>query len=408
MEQGHPLLLQQEHQSEQEQPPSQGRQRRRKNVCLFGISADPPTGTAGHVGIVQQLISYLQCNNDKQNEKDNDNDNTTNTSPQEEQQVEEKLGIKNSNDHEDEDDNVVPYLPHMDEIRILPVYRHTFVEKRDRLVSFEHRLEMCRRSFGHLSSSSSLPSSNQRPVVVVVSDDEYQSWKYAAAAAATNHQSSSSSTNDPTTTTHNAVGTAALLDYLHYNEPETTFYFCLGADSFLSLLQGQWKASARVHAHLQGRFIVVNRIMMNHHPDDNDKNNSNDNNNNDSAVAVAKPTPQQNNEQDTSLQSLVQSVQGARLLPPNPLLGNVSSSHVRALLQNPIQRKALLRRATATTTTKLFSTAADPTTKDDDHHDDHPNKDHLDDDAYNNKERWILPSVLEYIEEHQLYQSVVE
>jgi ATP-binding cassette subfamily B (MDR/TAP) protein 1 len=46
----------------------------RKKVCLFGLSADPPTGTGGHVGIVQKLAS----------------------------------------------------LPNFDEIRVLPVYRHTF------------------------------------------------------------------------------------------------------------------------------------------------------------------------------------------------------------------------------------------------------------------------------------------
>jgi hypothetical protein len=28
---------------------------RRKSICLFGLSADPPTGYGGHVGIVQAL-----------------------------------------------------------------------------------------------------------------------------------------------------------------------------------------------------------------------------------------------------------------------------------------------------------------------------------------------------------------
>lgn len=28
---------------------------RRRSVCLFGLSADPPTGIQGHVGIVQAL-----------------------------------------------------------------------------------------------------------------------------------------------------------------------------------------------------------------------------------------------------------------------------------------------------------------------------------------------------------------
>lgn len=49
---------------------------RPRRVCLFGTSADPPTGTAGHVGIVQTLAALP--------------------------------------DHA------------FDEIRVLPVYRHTF------------------------------------------------------------------------------------------------------------------------------------------------------------------------------------------------------------------------------------------------------------------------------------------
>jgi len=47
---------------------------RRRQVCLFGLSADPPTGQGGHVGIVQALSQQ----------------------------------------------------PNFDEIRILPVYRHTY------------------------------------------------------------------------------------------------------------------------------------------------------------------------------------------------------------------------------------------------------------------------------------------
>ena len=30
---------------------------RRKQVCLFGTSADPPTGQGGHLGIAQHLVS---------------------------------------------------------------------------------------------------------------------------------------------------------------------------------------------------------------------------------------------------------------------------------------------------------------------------------------------------------------
>ncbi len=35
----------------------QGRGMRRRRVCLFGTSADPPTGEGGHLGIVRHLAS---------------------------------------------------------------------------------------------------------------------------------------------------------------------------------------------------------------------------------------------------------------------------------------------------------------------------------------------------------------
>jgi hypothetical protein len=35
----------------------------RKRTCLFGTSADPPTGTGGHLGIVTHLASMESNNN---------------------------------------------------------------------------------------------------------------------------------------------------------------------------------------------------------------------------------------------------------------------------------------------------------------------------------------------------------
>jgi nicotinic acid mononucleotide adenylyltransferase len=69
--------------------------RRRRQVCLFGTSANPPTGDGGHVGIVKAL-----CN-----------------------------------------------LERFDEVRVLPVYQHTFSGKRNQLVSFQHRINMCKIAF---------------------------------------------------------------------------------------------------------------------------------------------------------------------------------------------------------------------------------------------------------------------
>lgn len=86
-----------------------------RRIALYGLSADPPTGIGGHVGIVQALVA----------------------------------------------------MPTFDEVHILPVYRHTYQDKRQRLVSFEHRWHMCQLAFADISSK------------VVISDAEYHSWRHA-------------------------------------------------------------------------------------------------------------------------------------------------------------------------------------------------------------------------------------
>jgi hypothetical protein len=72
--------------------------RRCRNVCLFGLSADPPTGTGGHVGIVQALTLLRAPAPASQQQDDGDDD--------------------------DDDDDGGSFA--FDEIRVLPVYRHTY------------------------------------------------------------------------------------------------------------------------------------------------------------------------------------------------------------------------------------------------------------------------------------------
>lgn len=43
-----------------------------------------------------------------------------------------------------------------------------------------------------------------------------------------------------------SVGTAVLLDYLMSAYPNYTFYFCLGADSFVDLVNGKWQQTDRI------------------------------------------------------------------------------------------------------------------------------------------------------------------
>lgn len=53
-------------------------------------------------------------------------------------------------------------------------------EKRERLVSFEHRFQMCHLAFAHLNNNESLMSSQERQQTkVIISDAEYMSWKSA-------------------------------------------------------------------------------------------------------------------------------------------------------------------------------------------------------------------------------------
>mmetsp|Transcript_14743 Transcript_14743/g.40731 ORF Transcript_14743/g.40731 Transcript_14743/m.40731 type:complete len:310 (+) Transcript_14743:119-1048(+) len=252
-----------------------------KHVILFGISGDPPTGTGGHVGIAQQLVDHVR-------------------------------GLQKQQSQQQQQQQVVSY-----EIRILPVYRHTFAEKQQRLISYDDRLEMCRLAFENLNQQQQ--QQTQDPphcavVPIVVSNAEQESWRRAN----NNNSDDPSSSQLPPV----AVGTAALMEYLLQTEGvDTQFSFCLGADSFLSLMEGKWNESPRVLELLRGQFIVVNRIYAN------DNENRGDN--------YEQQQQQQHNERQ-ALRERVEAVPGAKLLPPNPTLGAVSSSQVRSWLQRGV------------------------------------------------------------------------
>ena len=74
------------------------RKEKRRQICLFGTSANPPTGEGGHVEIVKSLSA----------------------------------------------------LDRFDEVRILPVYSHMFANKRTQLLSYEHRINMCNIAFADI------------------------------------------------------------------------------------------------------------------------------------------------------------------------------------------------------------------------------------------------------------------
>lgn len=121
-----------------------------------------------------------------------------------------------------------------DEIRILPVYEHTFARKRDELVSYEHRLNMCKIAFENIPDAK-------------VSDAERLSFERLSRNLSEEEKQNL------------RVGTADLLEMLMEDEPESDFSFCLGADTFFDLTEWKWRRSKDVLRLLHGRLVVVNR-----------------------------------------------------------------------------------------------------------------------------------------------------
>ena len=153
--------------------------------------------------------------------------------------------------------------------------------------SFQHRINMCRVAFeedeeeeqeGGDNNYSS--RSRSRNILTRVSDAEYRSWLHACNAAVQGRNDDSENNNNETNVVDKqqqqqqqqqqkpqnkksnaavSVGTAALLSYLQQEEPNTDFFFCLGADAFVDLHNGKWKESQTVLERLQGRFVVFCR-----------------------------------------------------------------------------------------------------------------------------------------------------
>jgi hypothetical protein len=113
----------------QQQPhPSNGRSTSRRQVCLFGLSADPPTGRGGHLGIAKYLASSSSSS--------------------------------------------LSSLSVFDEVRILPVYRHMYSTKRNNQTPFHHRVHMCKLNFENDVNDDNVDSSSHKEAVVVVSEAE--------------------------------------------------------------------------------------------------------------------------------------------------------------------------------------------------------------------------------------------
>mmetsp|Transcript_22699 Transcript_22699/g.33613 ORF Transcript_22699/g.33613 Transcript_22699/m.33613 type:complete len:320 (+) Transcript_22699:100-1059(+) len=210
----------------------------KRRVCLFGLSANPPTGEGGHVGIVRELSQMKM----KMMKNHNDNDDATATE------------TDNTNNVEEE---------RFHEIRILPVYSHMFNEKRGNgmQASYEARLEMCRLAFREI------------PKVIVSNDEEKCFEWYAKRIGKTKEEDRKNI----------RVGTADLLDMLmddtstnsntsdssDSDSTQAEYSFALGADTFMDLSKLKWRRAADIFQLLNGRLVVFHRKEENENENEN-------------------------------------------------------------------------------------------------------------------------------------------
>lgn len=272
---------------EQERPPpqEQRRRRRRRQVCLFGTSANPPTGSGGHAGIVKALVD----------------------------------------------------LRRFDEVLILPVYRHPFKTKRDQLACYDHRVAMCRLAFEPLGPG----------VVVRVSRAEEEAFARLVAKAGDedglgNLRVGTADLLEMLIEQEDAAAAAAAAaaaiekdcgpaargdddkdddkddDATNDEDGGAEFSFCLGADTFMDLTAWKWKRSHDVLRLLEGRLVVVNRPC----DDDGDDDDEHRRNNNRRALVE---------ERVAQINASPLGYGGKIILIDVPGLKNVSSSMARSV-----------------------------------------------------------------------------
>lgn len=148
---------------------------RPRNILLFGLSANPPTGLGGHAGIVRWAATPRPLE--------------------------------------------VFSGEAADEVWVLPVYRHLFLDKRD-MPAFEHRFAMARIAF-----QSEMPDIARRVRVLDVERrlGEAQAVKVGLPAP--------------------RVGTIDVVRTLMQEHPEVRLALLLGADTYQDLKEGKWKSA---------------------------------------------------------------------------------------------------------------------------------------------------------------------
>ena len=181
---------------------SEGKSTKTRTVLLFGLSANPPTGMGGHAGIVNWGGKHLQ------------------------------VDVPNDEHPELAKENVP-----MDEVWVMPVYKHLFSSKGN-LVDFEHRFAMAKIAF------ESLPDLEGK---VHVSDIERKVITGAVAQAEKRGESAKSV----------RVGTIDIVEQLMADHPDTQFVLALGGDTYQDLKGGKWKRGDELQQKLP--IVVIPR-----------------------------------------------------------------------------------------------------------------------------------------------------
>lgn len=155
-------------------------------VALFGLSANPPTGIGGHAGIVNWCANSLRVD-----------------SPNDARPEDSWEGLS------------------VDEVWVLPVYRHAFSEK-STLLSFEHRVSMAKLCFENRGRS--------RAKVQV---RELEKELFLRAQAEQNVTEIKSS--------QCRLGSVDLVRMVQSDFPQYQFVFVMGGDTYRDFREGKWK-----------------------------------------------------------------------------------------------------------------------------------------------------------------------
>ena len=273
--------------------------KRARSICLFGTSANPPTGKEGHIGIVEALSAMKQTK---------------------------------SSINEIENGELKKSLLMFDEIRVVPVYSHPFPAKRALLAPFEHRVQMCKLAFQHVPN---VELSKAEETIHRIKEQKQQK------------EQTSSEGEEPKRGI--SVGTADLLEYYLSQDKSTTeaenltntYTVCLGMDTFLDLMSGKWRRTQDILDLVQGRFVVLYRKEEEQDNDDNDDDDD-DRKPTDrnwekiKATNIDDDQSQPSDSKQRVLEEAIQKLEGAygesccQLLHV-PTLGAVSSTLVRSL-----------------------------------------------------------------------------